>query len=95
MNIDDKMLKYIFELAKLELDEEKKESLKNDLEKIIDYMEILKQADTEGVVPMSHTFMDTDVFRDDVIKKPMKNEDILSNAPETKDGYFVAPKTIE
>jgi aspartyl-tRNA(Asn)/glutamyl-tRNA(Gln) amidotransferase subunit C len=95
MIITDEMLKYIFELAKLELNPDKAGPLKKDLEEIIEYMKILKEADLEGIEPMSHAFSDTNAYRDDIAVASMNNEELLANAPESKDGYFVAPKAIE
>jgi len=32
------------------------------------------------------------VFREDNVKKPLSKEEVLSNAPEEKDGSFLVPK---
>jgi len=82
-------------LAKLELSEEEKEKAKDDMGKMLDYIDMLNQLDTSSVEPMSHIFPVNNVFREDVVVNGDDRENILSNAPEEKDGAFVVPKTVE
>ncbi|SCP98295.1 Asp-tRNA(Asn)/Glu-tRNA(Gln) amidotransferase subunit GatC [Anaerobium acetethylicum] len=95
MIITDETIKYVSALAKLELTEEEKEKAKKDLGSIISYMEIINELDTDQVEPLSHVFPVKNVFRDDVVVNGPDRENILSNAPETKDGCFKVPKTVE
>jgi len=95
MEIDDKTLDYICDLAKVKLEGEMRETIREDFEKIIQYMEILKDADTGEQQALSHVFSNTDVTRDDVARDSFDNNLILSNAPAKKDGYFVVPKTLD
>ena len=40
---------------------------KQDMQKMLDYVEKLDELDTDGVEPLSHIFGDKNVFRDDVV----------------------------
>ena len=95
MEIDDKTLDYICELAKVKPEGGMKETIREDFEKIIEFMEVLKELDTADEAPLSHVFANTDVTREDTAKESMDNNLILLNAPEKKDGYFVVPKTLD
>lgn len=95
MEIDDKTLDYICELAKVKLEGEMKETIRDDFEKIIQFMEVLKEVDTKDEAPLSHVFSNTDVTREDIAQKSMDNDLIVLNAPQKKDGYFVVPKTLD
>ena len=44
---------------------------------------------------MSHVFPVNNVFREDVVTNGDDSENILSNAPESKDSAFVVPKTVD
>ena len=79
----------------LELSEEEKEQAKKDMANMLDYIDTLNELDTEGVEPMSHVFPINNVFREDVVTNGDDREEILSNAPESKDGAFVVPKTFD
>ena len=80
--ISDDTIEYVGILAKLELSPEEKEQAKKDMGSMLDYIDKLGELDTQGVEPMSHVF-------------PVKNEEILRNAPEEKDGMFAVPRTFE
>jgi aspartyl-tRNA(Asn)/glutamyl-tRNA(Gln) amidotransferase subunit C len=43
---------------------------------------------------MSHVFPVQNVFREDVVINSDTREELLSNAPEEKDGMFVVPRTF-
>ncbi|MDO4267275.1 MAG: Asp-tRNA(Asn)/Glu-tRNA(Gln) amidotransferase subunit GatC [Eubacteriales bacterium] len=93
--ITDETIEYVGILAKLELSSEEKEAAKNDMGRMLDYIDKLNELDTAGVEPMSHVFPINNVFREDVVTNGDERELILKNAPETKDGAFKVPKTVE
>ena len=92
--IDDETIENVCILAKLSLGEEAKAKAKQDMQKMLDYVEKLDELDTDGVEPLSHIFGDENVFRDDVVTNGDGSEATLKNAPEQKDGGFKVPKTI-
>lgn len=93
--IDDATIDYVGILAKLELSADEKEQAKKDMANMLDYIDMLNELDTNGVEPMSHVFPVKNVFREDVVVNGDDRENILSNAPEGKDGSFMVPKTVE
>lgn len=92
--ISDETIEYVGILAKLELTGGEKEAAKADMEKMLDYIDILNELDTEGIEPMSHVFPVNNVFREDVVTNGNSKEKILENAPLRKDDSFEVPKTI-
>lgn len=93
--ISDETIEYVGILAKLELSEEEKEQAKQDMGKMLDYIDMLNELDTKGVEPMSHVFPVNNVFREDAVTNKDESELTLRNAPEKKDGAFQVPKTVE
>ena len=93
--IDDETIDYVGILAKLELSDEEKEAAKSDMARMLDHIDKLSELDTTGVEPMSHVFPVNNVFREDVVTNGDDSENILSNAPESKDSAFVVPKTVD
>ena len=67
--IDDETIENVCILAKLSLSDEAKEKAKEDMQKMLDYVEKLDELDTDGVEPLSHIFGDQNVFREDVVTK--------------------------
>ena len=93
--ISDETIEYVGILAKLDLSDEEKEAAKKDMGRMLDYIDMLTQLDTEGVEPMSHVFPVHNVFREDVVTNGDDRENMLANAPEQRDGAFVVPRTVE
>ena len=93
--ISDETIEYVGILAKLELSDEEKEAAKKDMGRMLDYIDKLGELDTTGVEPMSHVFPVHNVFREDVVENGDDRENILKNAPDSKDGAFKVPKTVE
>lgn len=95
MEITDKLVTYVAELAHLKLDDAQKRQAADDLARMIGYVDKLSELDTDGVEPMSHAFPVTNVFREDEVRESMTREQVLANAPAVKDGCFLVPKTVE
>lgn len=83
--ISDETIEYVGILAKLELSEKEKEEAKADMEKMLDYIDVLNELDTDGIEPMSHVFPVNNVFREDVVTNGDGSSDTLANAPLMKD----------
>lgn len=94
-SISDETIEYVGILAKLELSEEEKEQAKKDMGSMLEYIDKLKELDTQGVEPMSHVFQTQNVFREDVVTNGDDRSSILANAPGEKDGMFRVPRTVE
>ena len=93
--ISDETMEYVGILAKLELKDEEKESARQDMQKMLDYVAKLDELDTSSVEPMSHIFEDENVFREDIVTNGDNHEAMLANAPEVKEGQYKVPKTVE
>ena len=92
--ISDETMEYVGILAKLELKDEEKESARQDMQKMLDYVDKLDELDTSSVEPMSHIFGDQNVFREDVVTNGDNSKEMLANAPKAKEGQYQVPKTI-
>jgi len=89
-------LDHISKLSLLDLSEEEKNKLAQELGDILSYFKKLDSIDTSNVKPMTHPIEGLkNVFREDIPWKSLTNEEVLMNAKHTKDGYFKAGKVIK
>lgn len=95
MQITPDLIKYLESLARITLSEDEEKKVGNELQDILTYIDMLNELDTDGVEAMSHCFPITNVMREDVVAESMTSDEIVANAPESQDGYFVVPKTVE
>ncbi len=86
----------ISKLALLDLSEEEKLKLSEELGDILNYFKKLDDLDTSNVKPLTHPIENLkNVFREDIPWKSLSNEDALKNAKHKKDGYFKAPRILK
>ena len=91
-DIDIKRISY---LAKRKLPQEKEEFYANSLKEIINWVDNLKQIDTNKVKPLHNVTNATDSIRNDEINKKNSVEEVLSNAPERAQNFFKVPKVVD
>lgn len=82
-------------LARLELSEQEKEVLGNQLEQVLSYMEQLNRLDTTGIEPTSHAIAVYNAFREDETRPSLPKEEVLGIAPDQEEGHFKVPRIIE
>jgi aspartyl-tRNA(Asn)/glutamyl-tRNA(Gln) amidotransferase subunit C len=95
MKISKQEVEHVAKLARLELSEQEKEELTDQLSNILTYVEKLNELDTSGVEPTSHVLDINNVMRDDVAGESLTQERALANAPEKAAGHYKVPKIIE
>ncbi len=96
MSVDKSTVQRIASLARIRVPEEELETLAGELSQILDWVEQLEEVDTDGVTPMASSAEGMELrWRDDVVTDGNKADDVLANAPDTRNGYFVVPKVIE
>ncbi|HIQ95050.1 MAG TPA: Asp-tRNA(Asn)/Glu-tRNA(Gln) amidotransferase subunit GatC [Candidatus Limivivens merdigallinarum] len=93
--LDRETMENVALLSKLMLSEEEMEKAKEEMQRMLDYVDKLNTLDTEGVDPVTHLLADGNVFREDVVENGDESGQMLENAPEKKDGQFKVPRTVE
>lgn len=95
MQITPDLIKYLESLARITLTEKEEKKVGDELQDILTYIDMLNELDTDGVEAMSHCFPVTNVMREDEVQPSMTPDEITANAPESQDGCFVVPKTVD
>ena len=73
----------------------KKPNFKKDLQIILEHVDALKNIDVKDEKIDIHPLSKVLELRKDESKESLKHEDAMMNSPETKDGHFVVPPSIE
>ncbi len=94
MEVNDALIDKLSDLARLEFNQDEKEEIKKDLQRMIHFVEKLSELDTAGVEPLLHMGHEMNVLREDRPQGSISREDALSNAPDTDGTYFKVPKVI-
>ena len=95
MSTDIQTIRKIAHLARLEFNEEKEQEVLQDLNKILNWVDQLRQLDTEHVAPLIHMSEEVNVLREDKPRNTITHEEALQNAPKKDSDYFRVPKVLE
>ncbi|MBA3031111.1 MAG: Asp-tRNA(Asn)/Glu-tRNA(Gln) amidotransferase subunit GatC [Desulfobacteraceae bacterium] len=94
MKITREEVVHVAKLAHLELGEDEVQRFSEQIGTILDYFETLNQVNTDGIKPTFNAIHLTNAFREDEEKASLDNKDVLFNAPEKEDGFFLVPRII-
>lgn len=95
MEVTDAMVDKLAHLSRLQFDDTEKEEIKNDLQRMIGFVEKLNELNLDGVEPMLFMSEEINVLRDDVINGSVSRSAALKNAPEHDEHFFKVPKVIK
>lgn len=95
MSISKKEVEYVANLCRIKLDDSELNKFADQLSKILDYINKLKELDTKDVQPMAHVLDIKNILRKDVARASLKSEDALNCAPQKERNHFKVPKVVE
>ena len=95
MEIRVEEIRKVAELARLELSPDEEKRLAEQLDKILQYVEKLKEIETSGVEPLAHVGEIVNGFREDAVLSQPSADALLYNAPAREKNFFKVPKIIE
>lgn len=107
MKVTEKDVRYVEDLANLELTEAERTRMVRDLNSILEHIDRLNQLDTTKVAPMAQvsdrygdpaktgTARFEHAMRPDALGTCLTREAALGNAPESDGKFFKVPKVIE
>ena len=73
----------------------RKRANKNDLQRMISFVEKLDELDLDDTEPLLHMSSNVNVLRDDAVRGSVSREEALKNAPAHDDKFFKVPKVIK
>jgi aspartyl-tRNA(Asn)/glutamyl-tRNA(Gln) amidotransferase subunit C len=95
MKIDQQTVKKMAHLARLEFDEAGENDMIQSMSEILDWVDQLKEVDTEDVAPLTSMTLEVNNWREDEVMPPLSRERGLSQVPKKDDEHIRVPKVIE
>lgn len=95
MSVDKDTVRRIAKLARLAVPEDRLDSLAEELSGIFQWVEMLGEVNVDGVAPMTSVVAQKLKWRADEVTDGGRPDDLMSNAPEDEDHFFVVPKVVE
>lgn len=87
---------YVSHLSRLKIDHSQIDQFQDQMATILGYIDQLNELNTEDTLPTSHVLSSMkNVFREDILKKSLTNEEALQNAPEKEKNFFKVTRIIK
>jgi aspartyl-tRNA(Asn)/glutamyl-tRNA(Gln) amidotransferase subunit C len=88
-------VRHVAELARLSLDEDELETMRSQLDAILDYMAKLDELDVSKIDPTFYSVPLDAPLRPDELRPSLRRDEALAAAPASKDGGFAVPKVLD
>jgi len=95
MSVTKDDVRKVARLSRIEVAEDRLETLAGELNGILGWIDQLNEVDIEGVEPMTSVVETSLPMRADKVTDGDKPDQVLANAPKSDDGFFVVPKAVE
>lgn len=86
---------HVARLARLDLSDDDLDLYRSQLGVILEHAARVQALDTEGIEASAHPLDMTNTFRPDEVRPSLDRDEVLSQAPEARDGYFVVPPALD
>jgi aspartyl-tRNA(Asn)/glutamyl-tRNA(Gln) amidotransferase subunit C len=88
-------IEHVARLARLELTDEEKARLREQLGAILEHAAKVGEVAAEDVPPTAYAIPRSNVFRPDELAPSLPVEEVLANAPEAEADRFKVPRIVE
>lgn len=95
MKITTDQVKYVANLARLNVTDAEAEALSAQMADIITFADALSEIDTTGIEPTNHAIKVENVLRKDKVKPSYDRDELLKNAPSKQAGCYTVPRIVE
>ena len=95
MALTKEQVQHVALLARLQLEDGEIDDVVDKLSRIVDFVDQLQAAPTDGVVPMAHPLNMSQRLRADDVTETDQRDFVQENAPSTEGGYYLVPKVLE
>lgn len=95
MKIDKQTIYKVADLARIAIQDKEVDSLTQEMNKILTFMEKLNELDTSEVKPLVYMNEEVNVWRSDEVVQELSVTNGLKNAAKHNEEFFLVPKIIE
>jgi len=88
-------VRYVANLARINLSEEEITRFSSQLEGVMKHIEKLSEVDVEGIEPTAHASSISNRVRPDVPGESLPPEGFLQNTPDQANGMLRVPKVVD
>ena len=93
--MDAELIDRLMRLCALSLHAQERSALGADLQRIVELIDVMQAADTDGVAPLAHPLDGCQPLRADEVTEVVDREHYQHGAPAVRDGLYLVPRVVE
>ena len=93
--MDDVIISKLLILSQLSLKKRERDSLIDDLDRIIEFVDVMATVPTEGIAPLSHPLDLEQPLRTDRVLPDTDRERVQASASAIRNGLYVVPRVVD
>lgn len=93
--MDDAIISKLLILSQLSLKKRERDSLIDDLDRIIEFVDVMATVPTEGIAPLSHPLDLEQPLRTDRVLPDTDRERVQASASAIRNGLYVVPRVVD
>jgi aspartyl-tRNA(Asn)/glutamyl-tRNA(Gln) amidotransferase subunit C len=87
-NISIDEIRHLARLTRIAMNDKEVDSMRDQMQNIIENIDILKEVDTREIEPTGHSVDLNSVMREDILGESLPVDDVLLNAPDTQENFI-------
>ena len=95
MQVTDALINKLCLLGRLEFNTDEKESIRNDLNSMLHFVEKINELNLDGIEPLTDISDNRNIFRADRVIETITREEALKNVPDHTLEFIQVPKVIK
>ena len=95
MSVDKDTVRRIAKLARIAMDDAQAAGTEAELNALLAWVEQLAEVDCDNIPPMTSVVEQRLRMREDSVTDGGYPDDLMKNAPQTENHFFVVPKVVE
>lgn len=95
MEVNEALVDKLAKLSRLRFNEEEKDAIRKDLERMISFVQKMDEVNTDEVQPLLHMSTEINQFRKDEVQGHVEKKAALRSAANHNEDFFLVPKVIK
>lgn len=94
MEINEQLIGKLADLAKLEFSAEERQAMQHDFQRMLDFVDKLQEVEVGDTQPLMNVHEGVNILRPDTPEPGLNRDQVLDQAPQRHEHFFVVPKVV-
>ncbi len=88
-------VKYVAHLARMQVTDAEAHRFQAQLDHVLEHVRALSELNVDDVEPTAHAVPVHNVYREDEVRPSLPHDQVMQNAPASRNGLILVPRILE